>query len=90
VYLPDQPELELISVQALDRSSSPKYHAQPIGLFVERSVKVTGSGDIPVVGLELKSATGAAAEATDENRISMIIPEIMCFISEPPEIIFSF
>jgi len=38
---------------------SPKFHSHEVGLYVERSVKVTVSGTEPVIGEALKFATGA-------------------------------
>jgi hypothetical protein len=40
--------------------SSPKYHAQPVGLPVDWSVNVTVNGTGPEVGVPLNAATGAA------------------------------
>ena len=35
-----------------------------VGVFVDASVKVTPTSDVPLVGVPLKSATGAAVEVT--------------------------
>jgi hypothetical protein len=52
--------------------SSPKNHAQPVGLFNDESVKETASGAIPVVGVPVKSATGTAAAGPTQIRIKRI------------------
>jgi hypothetical protein len=53
-------------------SSSPKNHVNPVGLFVDLSVKATVSGAGPEVGVPVKSATGVAAE-TEDIRIKIPI-----------------
>jgi hypothetical protein len=42
---------------------SPKFQDQEVGLFVEVSVKLTGSGAVPEVGVPEKPATGAGGFA---------------------------
>ena len=45
--------------------SSPKNHAQPVGLFVDSLVNETVSGSVPEVGVEaLKLAFGGSTAAT--------------------------
>ena len=50
--------------RAVDVVPSPKSHDQPVGPFVEASVKLTASGAAPLRGVPEKSATGAGAGAT--------------------------
>jgi hypothetical protein len=45
-------------VQGTVQFSSPKDHAQPVGLFVEVSVNCTFRGAGPIFGLPVKLATG--------------------------------
>jgi hypothetical protein len=62
--LAGHPAPEVISVQGSVKVSSPKYHAQPVGLPVDRSVNFTEREGNPDVGLAEKFATGAfCAEA---------------------------
>lgn len=49
-------------------SSSPKYHAHPVGEFADVSVKETFSGTVPVSGATEKLATGTAAWAVTVQR----------------------
>jgi hypothetical protein len=58
-YLADHPALAFTLVQGAVYDSSPKYHAQPVGLPLDESLKVTVSGAVPVVGVPEKFATGA-------------------------------
>jgi hypothetical protein len=62
-YLADHPEEAFTCGQYAVYVSSPKYHAQPVGLFDDASVKKTGRGAGPEVKLALKLATGANSAA---------------------------
>jgi hypothetical protein len=72
--LSDHPALAFTRVQGAVKFSSPKYHAQPVGLPVEASVNVTVNGDGPFMGVPVNCATGAAAlvELTTSTRQTII------------------
>jgi hypothetical protein len=55
--------LAFTCVQGALKSSSPKYHAQPLGVPEERSVNEMVSGAVPEVTLEVKLATGTVSMA---------------------------
>jgi hypothetical protein len=62
-YLADHPELAFCGVQGAVYVSSPKYHAQPLGKFDDKSVNDTDSGAVPEEILAVKFATGADGAA---------------------------
>jgi hypothetical protein len=60
--LPVQPALAVTCVHAGTlQFSSPKNHAQPVGVFNDESVNDTESGAVPETGLAVKLAIGTAA-----------------------------
>jgi hypothetical protein len=80
------PELALLSVHTCVKFSSPKNHAQPVGLPVEASVNITCNGTGPEVGVPLNAATWAAdtPEIQRQRRNTPTITQIkLCdFISD--------
>jgi hypothetical protein len=48
--------------------SSPKNQAQPVGLPVDASVKVTVNGNDPFTGVAVNCATGKAARTIGHNK----------------------
>ena len=56
------PALAFTCVQDDVYVSSPKNHAQPVGLFDDVSENETGNGAVPDVGNPVKAATGAPAD----------------------------
>jgi hypothetical protein len=68
--------------------SSPKNHAQPVGLPVDASVNATVKGTVPETGVPLNAATGAAVTLeTQRQKTSIpVIPQIrpFNFITERP------
>jgi hypothetical protein len=56
--LPAHPVLAFTCTQGCVYFSSPKNHAQPVGVFVERSIKETGNGAVPEVLLAVKLTIG--------------------------------
>ena len=57
---------------------SPKVHDQEAGAPVEVSVKLTDSGDTPVVGLAVNAATGAAGGAW------LTVMVVLAVVEPPP------
>ena len=53
-----------VEVFALPEPGSPKFQLQEVGLPVEVSVKATGSGADPLVGVAVKDAAGAVPTVT--------------------------
>jgi len=56
--LADHTELAFNNAHDSVKSSSPKYHAQPAGLFDDESVNRTLNGALPEVKSAVKMATG--------------------------------
>jgi hypothetical protein len=64
------PPLAFTDVHGAVKFSSPKNHAQPAGVFDDKSENETVNGSVPVVGVPLKLAFGGSAAATGRTAIA--------------------
>jgi hypothetical protein len=63
-YRADHGAADVVTFHPFVYGSSPKYHAHPVGEFVEASAQVTESGERPTVGLQEKDALGGSTALT--------------------------
>jgi hypothetical protein len=78
--LGDHSALAFTCVQGLEKFSSPKYHAQPVGEPVEVSENCIVNGAVPDMGAPVKLATGAAHTGLEITTNIIKISSDMFFI----------